>query len=242
MKICGKSNIGKVRKENQDCYMAGKTTDGSFWMVLCDGMGGVKAGGEASRMAVQTLEKRFMLQIPLIVDESEIKDFLIKSVRKCNAEIYKKSIVDNKITMGTTIEAAVIRGNKVFHVHCGDSRLYEVTRHKITQLTRDHSMVQELLDCGRITAEEARNHPNKNIITHALGIEQNAELDYNDINMQKGYVLLMCSDGLSNMLLDDEIAHIIRSSDFYSAAGALVDSALERGGTDNITALLAQAE
>lgn len=242
MKLCGASNVGKIRKENQDCYKAGCAADGSFWMVLCDGMGGVKSGGIASRSVVDSLEKRFSESIPALIDDEEIKDFLFTAISKCNQDLYKKSIVDKQITMGTTIEAAVIRDNNVQCLHCGDSRIYHISKKHMIQLTKDHSMVQELVDRGKITPEEARTHPNKNIITHALGIEQNTKLDYNNLRMAKGDCLLMCSDGLSNLVLDQEIADIIAKTDFYSAPEALINMALERGGTDNITAVIAKAD
>lgn len=242
MKLCGASNVGKVRKENQDCYKAGRSTDGSFWMILCDGMGGVKSGGLASHSVVDTIEKRFTESIPSLIDDQAIKSFIISTIKKCNEELYKKSIVDKQITMGTTIEAAIIRDNNVQYLHCGDSRIYHISKKHVVQLTKDHSMVQELVDSGRITPDEARTHPNKNIITHALGIEQNTKLDYNSLRMAKGDLLLMCSDGLSNLVLDDEIADIILKTDFYSAPEALINKALERGGTDNITAVIAKAD
>ena len=242
MKLCGASNVGKVRKENQDCYKAGRSTDGSFWMILCDGMGGVKSGGLASHSVVDTIEKRFTESIPSLIDDQAIKSFIISTIKKCNEELYKKSIVDKQITMGTTIEAAIIRDNNVQYLHCGDSRIYHISKKHVVQLTKDHSMVQELVDSGRITPDEARTHPNKNIITHALGIEQNTKLDYNSLRMAKGDLLLMCSDGLSNLVLDDEIADIILKTDFYSAPESLINKALERGGTDNITAVIAKAD
>lgn len=241
MKICGASNVGKVREENQDCYKAGRAGDGTFWMVMCDGMGGMSAGGMASKTVADFLEKAFCKSIPSLTDD-RLQDFLISSVKKCNSELYKKSVVNNMLTMGTTLETAIIRNNTAHTLHCGDSRTYLINKRRIKLLTKDHSMVQELVDSGRITQDEAKNHPNKNIITHAIGIEQNTKLDYNSVRLVKGEMILMCSDGLSNLVEDTEMAEILYKTEFYDAPQALINCALEHGGTDNITAVIAKAE
>lgn len=240
MKICGASNIGKIRTENQDCYKAGRAADGTFWLVLCDGMGGLRSGGAASHQVVDSLERVFQKKLPELADDA-LRGFMEDEVQRCNGELYRVSVVDGHLTMGTTLEAAVIRGHTAHLIHCGDSRAYRISRRRISQITTDHSMVQELVDSGRITPEETRRHPNKNIITHALGIEQYARLDYNIIRMAGQETLLLCSDGLSGLVLDEELADIVRKTEFYQIPDALVGLALQRGGTDNITAVLAQA-
>lgn len=242
MKLTGCTDIGRRYESNQDCFKAGRLRDDTYWMILCDGMGGVAAGGEASEIAVNFLEERLTEGLPETADTERIKELLLNSIRDCNSEIYKASRDENDaITMGTTAVVAVIRAGLAQIAHSGDSRAYVIGKRTIKQITKDHSMVQELLDSGRITEEEALHHPNKNIITSALGVDSEIRTDYNELKLRSGDILLICSDGLSNMVPDDEIVDIVRENDFYSTAEKLRDRALESGGLDNITAVLLEA-
>ena len=167
---------------------------------------------------------------------------MLDYAERCNTMILEESQEpDRHITMGTTLVMAVVRGNDAQIVHAGDSRAYVLQRNSLKQITKDHSIVQELLDCGKITEEQAQNHPNKNIITSALGVDANTKIDYNEVKLGKGEVLLACTDGLSNMISDTDIAAIINDVDFYNAAERLVEKAVEAGGYDNVTAIVLEA-
>lgn len=239
MKITASTDVGKRHEQNQDCYKAGRLSDDTYWMVLCDGMGGVSAGGEASYVAVNCLEQAVNETLLDLISLDDIRKFMERSLTRCNTMIYDLSNdAGNAITMGTTVVMAVVRSGIAQIVHAGDSRAYHISKRQMQQITHDHSVVQELLDTGKITEQQARNHPNKNIITRALGVEANIELDYNELSLAKGDMLLLCSDGLSNMVEDDEILKIVRDSDFYRAADNLVKRAVAYGGFDNVTALL----
>lgn len=239
MRITAGTDAGTRHQQNQDCYKAGRLEDDSYWMVLCDGMGGVSSGGEASFIAVNYLEGAVSDALIDLSGEEQIKEFMLSSVGKCNKKIFDlANDADNNLTMGTTVVFTIIRGGFAQIVHAGDSRAYLVSKKGIQQLTTDHSIVQELLESGKISEQQARNHPHKNIITSALGIEGDVRVDYNEIKLAKNDILMLCTDGLSNMMEDFEIANIIKESDFYRSAENLVKRAVELGGFDNVTAVL----
>lgn len=240
MKITASTDLGCKHTENQDFYRAGRLSDDSYWIVLCDGMGGVAEGGRASRMAGEFMQREIEQKVPDLLTPQAIKEFLLQSARRCNDLIYQASHESgtSKITMGTTIVAAIVRDGLAQLIHAGDSRAYIVQRTGIKQLTKDHSIVQELLDSGRITAEQAANHPNKNIITSALGVDTETRIDYDEHKFTKGDVLILCSDGLSNMLSDARLYEIVTDNEFYRIADKLVQSAVQAGGYDNITAVV----
>lgn len=222
--------------ENQDHYRAGRLADDTHWMVLCDGMGGAASGGEASGMAVAFLAEHIERRMPDLLGEQEVKRFLQELAGRCNRLILEQGNSQAQpVTMGTTLVMAVVRGGLAQMIHAGDSRAYVMQKGILRQITHDHSVVQELLDCGKITPEQAYNHPNKNIITSALGVDVYTKIDYNEVRLGKGDLLLLCSDGLTNMLKDAEIAHILRETEFFHIAARLVERAVEAGGYDNIT-------
>ena len=140
--------------------------------------------------------------------------------------------------MGTTVVLALVRGNKAFVVHAGDSRAYHLTREGISQVTKDHTVVQYLLETGELTKEEVKNHPKKHLITRALGVEENVDADYNEFEVSVGDKLVLCTDGLTNMVSETEIQHIVAQNAAADAADALVELANERGGNDNITVVI----
>ena len=242
MRITANTHPGCRHEENQDHYRAGRLIDDTYWIVLCDGMGGASAGGQASELAVDFLSENIKKHLPDLMSDDDIKNFLLDYAERCNTMILEESQEpDRHVTMGTTVVIAVIRGSAAHIVHAGDSRAYLLQKNNLKQITKDHSIVQELLDCGKITEEQAQNHPNKNIITSALGVDANTKIDYNDVKLGKGEMLLACTDGLSNMISDTDIAVIINNVDFYSAAERLVEKAVEAGGYDNVTAIVLEA-
>lgn len=243
MRITAATHPGCRQEENQDSYKAGRLADDTYWLVLCDGMGGVSSGGVASEMAVNFLSETIIRRMPDILSAEEIKKFLLDSAVRANEMILEESKRgESPITMGTTLVMAVIRGNMVYYAHAGDSRLYLFQRGALRQLTHDHSIVQELLDSGKITPEQAYNHPNKNIITSALGVDATTRIDYDEHKLSKGDMLLACSDGLSNMIQDNDMAMTLKETDFYSTADVLIKQAVDAGGYDNITAIIVEME
>ena len=239
LKITASTDAGCRHEENEDFYRAGRLADDTYWVVLCDGMGGVALGGAASALAAQYLQEEITAKIGTVTAPEDVKTFLLDAAARANTLIYERSKTGGAANaMGTTLVMAAVRGNLAQIVHAGDSRAYLVTKTAIKRLTRDHSIVQELLDTGKITPEQALNHPNKNIITSALGVDTETRIDYDECKLGKGESLLICSDGLSNMVSDDDIATIIRESDFYDSAEKLVRRAVAAGGYDNITAVV----
>ncbi len=243
MRIVAKTDIGNQRNENQDNYRAGRQEDGTVWALVCDGMGGTQGGKVASAVACEYLERAFVENIKNIDTPVKVKEFLHSSTQIANAVIYKKSEQESNMTgMGTTIVCAVVRDNLVQVVHAGDSRAYLYTNGCILQLTKDHSMVQELLEQGTITNEQANTHPNKNLITRALGVDGQIFMDYAECGVKNGDILLLCTDGLTNFVSDEEITKIMTTTKFEDMAQKLIDSALENGGLDNVTVLLVAAK
>ena len=243
MRITAGTDAGLRHEQNQDCYKAGRLSDDSYWMILCDGMGGVSSGGESSFITVNYLEQVVKEKLEKLTGGEEIRRFMMESVKRCNSLVF--AIAENmgqEYSMGTTIVMAVVRDNAAYIVHAGDSRAYHITNEGILRLTTDHSMVQELLSAGKITELQAKNHPNRNIITSALGVESELKLDFNKVNLSNGDFLLLCSDGLSNMIEDAQIREIVLGSPFYRAADNLIDGALAMGGFDNVTVLLLKAD
>ncbi|MEA5051102.1 MAG: protein phosphatase 2C domain-containing protein [Oscillospiraceae bacterium] len=237
MKITAMTDIGKVYEDNQDYYVAGRLSDDTYWVVLCDGMGGMKSGARASRMAGDYLQSQVEKRLVDLIEPDGVKAWMLECVQKASDLVFKEGGGRDAV-MGTTAVFAVVRNNNVQLVHAGDSRAYHITKKGIRQITRDHSMVQELLDSGRITPEQALRHPNRNIITSALGIDRRIRMDYNECRLAKGELLLICSDGLSNMLTDDELLALARKEDFYRTAPDMVRQAVDAGGFDNITAVV----
>lgn len=238
MKITAKTDVGCVYEDNQDFYVAGRLSDDSYWVVLCDGMGGVADGGRASRMAGEFFKTEIELRLLDLITPETIKGFMLDAVKRCNLKVHSEGATSEGAMMGTTVVMAIVRSNVVYVVHAGDSRAYHIQKRSIKQITRDHSIVQELLDAGKITPEQATNHPNKNIITSAVGIEDEIRIDVNEQKLSRGDMLLICSDGLSNMLSNDELLAIAKDNDFYKTADLMVERAVEAGGFDNITAVV----
>ena len=241
MIISGCTDIGCRYEENQDCYRAGKLGENLFWLLICDGMGGLALGGKASRLAASFIGERLQKELVDLADVADISAYLTELIARCNKEVRKQGMLLAEGSMGTTVVVAVVRGQDAVIAHCGDSRAYHLQKRQFRRVTRDHSVVQELLDAGRLTEEQAMHHPNKNIITSALGVDTDAKIDIDTLRLQKGDILLLCSDGLSNMVSDGEMEQLLRDTEFYSAARVLVDNAVQAGGFDNITAVLLQA-
>ena len=238
MKLAGKTDVGSVRSENQDDYRAGELNSDAAWGLVCDGMGGARGGREASVSACDVIEHSFHEQYAQCLPGDEER-FLKRALINANRFVFQKASREEELAgMGTTAVCALVRGGKVFLCHAGDSRAYLYRDGRLAQLTHDHSYVQELVDCGTITVEEAEHHPQKNIITKALGVDYRLDSEFTTAPLQKGDILLLCSDGLTNAVPREQLEQLLRTGGFYDLPDLLIRTANENGGPDNITALL----
>ena len=236
MNIVSVTDIGKVRKINEDSFEVFKAGDFEV-MVVADGMGGHNAGEVASSCAVKTVKK----YITANAGKVEVAELLKGAIKKADSEILKKAGKDREYAeMGTTIVMALIKGFTVFFANVGDSRGYITDKFGIKQITADDSVVAELVRRGEITPDEAKTHPQRNIITQAVGTKGGVEPKVYRHVCKAGDTVLLCSDGLTNMLGDDEIFETVKRYGAESGAQKLIDFANERGGTDNITLVAAE--
>lgn len=239
LKSCSLTDIGRRRKLNQDTvYSCGHPLGNlSNLFIVADGMGGHKAGDYASAYTVKAIER----EVELCEEDAAIK-ILRQAISVANSEIYEKATTEADFAgMGTTTVAATIDGNVLYVANVGDSRLYLIDDN-ITQITRDHSLVAEMVRKGTISEEDARNHPDKNIITRAIGASRDVDIDFFEVELKDKDVVLMCTDGLTNMVEDEEIAAIIHGSDdIEEVAENLVKMANHNGGKDNIGVVIVKA-
>ncbi|MBQ1544718.1 MAG: Stp1/IreP family PP2C-type Ser/Thr phosphatase [Clostridia bacterium] len=236
MRIIAKTDVGRVRSSNQDSYAAGEFRNGVAWAVVCDGMGGYAGGNIASSTAVKYISERITAAYRENMESSSIKNLLVTAIKNANYEIFDAAKESEELQgMGTTVVAALMTDNTVYVAHAGDSRAYLVTQDGIQRLTRDHSIVQTMLENGEITEEEAMKHPKRNLITRALGVEEELKVDFTEENTDAQSVLLLATDGLTNYVEDASILQIVRDNFGADYASLLVDLANENGGGDNIT-------
>ena len=242
MKLAAITDIGSCRQENQDNYCAQQMADGSGWGIVCDGMGGVQGGRVAARIATDTMLRYFQKELPAL-HYGEEKQFIQHGFDITNRAVYDKATSDPEMLgMGTTGVCVYIKGKMAHVVHAGDSRAYLFHAGAMRQITRDHSMVQQLVDSGQITREQALAHPQKNLITRALGVSATIVPEYNRCEVVPGDVVLLCTDGLTNMVPDEEICLLLQETAFFDAPDILVDHAIKAGGQDNITVMLMGVE
>lgn len=250
MKYGGRTDVGIKRKNNQDSYAVFSKSD-YFCAIVCDGMGGANGGNIASGLAVKTfaacIKKGFSVRNADDFDEFEIKRLLKTAVNEANHQVYAKSISSPELEgMGTTLVAVIGCLCGTFAVNIGDSRLYRQLDGVLQQVSNDHSFVQYLIDKGDLKPEDAANHPNKNIILRAIGVNEMVEGDYFRIDNYDR--LLLCTDGLTNHLDNNRISQIIsgeysvKSTTLKNRADALINEANDGGGLDNITAVLIGGE
>lgn len=234
MQIFSKTDIGMVRSSNQDAYFTGELSDGAVFAVVCDGMGGANAGNIASESAVKIISEYLLKSYRTNMDFTDIEKMLNNAISSANIEIYDMSLKSPELSgMGTTAVVALIKENNAVIAHVGDSRAYHIGD-DIKQLTRDHSVVQSLVEKGELTPTEAKIHPRKNVITRALGAEENIVSDSDIIDVGVGESLLLCTDGLSNFVEASEILNIFKNKNIEDVAEILVDTANKNGGGDNI--------
>ncbi len=250
MTYYGKTDTGIVRSENQDNFGLEKiklkcTGEELLLAVVCDGMGGANAGQLASRLALDSFMNYVTKQIEAFGEDISkpenipFEKILRDGVKITNKAVFSKAVEKEEYKgMGTTLVAVLCAGNVLYTVNVGDSRMYSLSHDELCQITHDHSYVQSLVDNGSISAEEAKNHPEKNIILRAIGTTSNIEPDVFISESLPGAVLL-CSDGLSNMVSDREICEILSSdANVEEMTDTLISTANDAGGRDNITAIV----
>ena len=227
MKTFSMTHVGQRRETNQDYMYTSETSVGRLpdLFLVADGMGGHAAGDYASRFTVEKI-----VEYVTESEESEPVTVLGEAVRYADA---------SKAGMGTTIVAAVVVGDKLYTANVGDSRLYVINQERITQITRDHSLVEEMVRLGEMDKEDAKVHPDKNIITRAIGVLPEVSADFFETTLVPGDTVLLCSDGLTNMIDDTDIKRIVLGQrDIVEKTQRLIDAANENGGKDNITVVL----
>lgn len=237
MKSCSVTDVGQKRSENQDYVFASEQPIGNLpnLFVVADGMGGHNAGDFASRCAVNVLVESVKKDMSF----NPIK-IIRHAIERANEQVYQQAQEDpNKAGMGTTLVVVTIVGHYAYVANVGDSRLYLLDDHEIIQISKDHSWIAEMVRRGEISSEEAKNHPDKNIITRAIGAGSSVDIDFFDVQLEEDNQILMCSDGLSNMV-EDEMMHQILTSPLgiEQATRHLVGLANENGGRDNISVIV----
>jgi protein phosphatase len=236
MKIVAKTDKGIIRSSNQDAYAVGELPGEVAWAVVCDGMGGAAGGNIASALAVKVISDKINTSYNENMRDSSIKNLLDSAITAANIEVYDMAYAQTDLKgMGTTVVCAVVRDNQAFIAYAGDSRAYIVDKNQIRQITIDHSMVQDLVNQGKLTQEEAENHPNKNIITRAVGVDKRIDIDFIQVDLNDDETLILCTDGLSNYVSSDELFEDVKDGQYYAFADRLVKRANSNGGGDNIT-------
>ncbi len=239
MKVFTRTDIGKTRSMNQDSFSVSENENGLNLYILADGMGGYKGGEIASKVAITAINKFITEQFDDIPkNRDSILNLIEKSIEFANSAIYEESEEDEELQdMGTTLEVVLIYNNKIHIGHIGDSRIYRIRKGKMKKITTDHSYVEKLIQDGEITREEAFSHPKKNLLIKALGTDENVEPDLIYTSLDKNDIILMCSDGLTNMVRENRVLEIINNSE-EDCTETLINEANEAGGLDNITVIV----
>ena len=235
MRVFGKTDVGLVRKINQDFIFYSRESVGAFpnLFIVADGMGGHNAGDFASRYAVEC----FLSYIKNSKPDALIR-MVDEGIKYANNKIMEKAAEDENLRgMGTTMVVAYIEDGQLFVANIGDSRLYLLDK-QINQVTEDHSFVATLVRAGELTPAEARVHPDKNVITRAVGAAENAKVDFFEVDLEPGDQILMCSDGLSNMVEDEVLYDIVKNTYIGDVVDGLIDEAKRNGGSDNIAVIV----
>lgn len=239
MLITAKSDRGLVRKQNQDSFAAGELPGEVFWAVVCDGMGGAQGGSVASKIGVDIISDKIKKGFNVAMGGNSVKNLMTAAIEGSNIKIFDMAKKDDKLTgMGTTVVTVIVHEKKAYFAHAGDSRAYIVNGSGIRQITSDHSIVQAMVENGELTPDEAKKHPQRNIITRALGVEETIDVDFNQETIKNDELIIVCTDGLTNFVEPAKIFEIYLSCDNAVLAENLVTAANENGGGDNITVVV----
>lgn len=240
LKTAALTDVGKIRKINEDS-MKVFTSDEYSYAIVADGMGGHQAGEIASAMAVDVITDYVAEYMTPKLDRFQSMEVMRQAFLAANCAIYEYSCENESVMgMGTTTTMCMVRGGFVIYAHVGDSRAYMIGD-GIVQITRDHSFVQELVKLGQITPEEAKHHPRRNYITRAMGVEAFVRID-TGVKPYNGEKLLLCSDGLFGEIEDGELFNTVKNNSAETAVNTLIELANERGGSDNITAIVMEGD
>lgn len=248
MLFSAKSDVGLVRPKNEDAYYAESFSHPPFLFAVADGMGGHAGGAEAAQLAIATLREGFWRWRQKLTEASANtfpeapQDFLGQTLRLANSRILAEARASAKDGMGTTLSTTLFWRGRVFLAHIGDSRVYLYRRGQLALLTEDHSLVGELVRNGSLSEEEAQVHPQRHVLTDALGTHWEPRLDYREVETEVGDTFLLCTDGLTNLVGHQELLEIMGRTPLGSLPDQLVEAALSRGGYDNITVVAFQLE
>ncbi len=236
MRIFGATDIGTKRQTNQDAFINTVLSGNAVLSVVCDGMGGANAGNIASSMAATAITEYIKRSFVPTLQPSSVKNLLASAIDTANSDILEKAQNEPQYSgMGTTTVVALIIGSTAYIAHVGDSRAYLVTNDGVEQLTRDHSVVQTLIETGHLTAAEAKNHPERNVITRAIGIMPNVESEFTEVPVGSG-ILLICTDGVSNVITEDVLKSKVAETALEELPKTIIDLANELDSGDNVTA------
>ncbi len=238
MRVDFVTDSGTVRSTNQDACRCGTFSPGSAWAVVCDGMGGAKGGNVASAIAVEQIEEQLKKKFSEKMSQGNTKSMIINAVHQANTAIYDKAKEKPELHgMGTTAVVLLASQGRLHVAHVGDSRAYLKNSGGLTQITMDHSYVQDLVNFGQITKEQARTHPRRNIITRVLGVHDMVSVDYSVWDFHTGDQALACTDGLTGYMEDSLLEEYMErySHEGEALAGQLLQYAINSGGADNIT-------
>lgn len=240
MKAWGITDPGVTRKQNQDAFRVLETDGGQLLCVVCDGMGGARAGNVASKLAIDVFAQAANQSARPDMDTGELADIVKQAAELANKVVYEHSQLGKEYYgMGTTLVSSLFTDCEAVIANIGDSRAYLINSDGIFKITKDHSLVEDLIDKGEITPEQARFHPSRNLITRALGTEDTVKCDMYILKIQPGDNLLLCSDGLSNMLSDQELLfEVLHIDNIDDCCSRLLEIANSRGAPDNITVIL----
>lgn len=239
LKVTGQTHKGAVRKQNQDIFRCNVLGERLGYAMVCDGMGGENAGDVASTATIEIIDRYLKKGLRAGMSLNSVRSLMLSAVNTANAVVYEQSKLRPEFSgMGTTLVLAVVCGETLHTCHVGDSRIYRVAGGEAEQLTRDHSMVQMLVDRGELTEDEAQTHPKRHYITRAVGVAPRVEPDYAEHPIDGPLALLLCSDGLSNYLEPQSVAGQVTECLERGSATPLINYALRSGGADNITAVL----
>ncbi len=238
MKLLGKTDPGKVRKTNQDSFALHEFHKDCQYALVCDGMGGHNGGNVASELAVVSIENLLESSVHAGVESQNVQELLFSVIEKANDMVLSASLKDDGLKgMGTTVVLAFRLDQSIYIAHIGDSRAYLRRNDRLERLTKDHSLVQDMIDRGELTPEQAAVHPYRHVITRVVGVSADAESEVSVLRWQPGDRILLCSDGLSSVLTDHEI-FLMLSLPEDEICDRLISAANERGGPDNITVAL----
>ena len=240
MQSIGRTDIGRLRSNNQDAFVCGKLAADVPFAIVCDGMGGAYGGNIASAIAIRTIAGRLVSSYRQNMTMASMQRVLESAIAAANVAVYDEAAASAELRgMGTTLVMAVVMEERVLIAHIGDSRAYVITQdHTIEQITKDHSVVQQMLERGQITPEEAKNHPRRNFITRALGVSDTVACDFSEFVLPEGAKVMLCTDGLSGMVDIDQMKEIAASCREAELPDRMIAAANRAGGSDNITVAL----